>query len=177
MTELGSVQLLAIAFGHDTDYEGRLLTELECLEADGFVRVLDLLFLGWDAAAGEAQALNYQRDHVGRLLVALGGFALDGGAGPVLVGSPAGGEPFGEARERLQEMVRRSRPDEAVALVLLEHVWARELKQAMREGGAVPLMEALLSEADLADIAGELEEAASLLDEQRDEGRVLLTPS
>jgi hypothetical protein len=45
MTEIGPVQLLAIGFGPEANFEGRIMAELARLEGVGTIRILDLLFV------------------------------------------------------------------------------------------------------------------------------------
>jgi hypothetical protein len=174
MTEVGPVQLMAIAFGPDADYQGRVLGELESLEGRGLIRVLDLLFLAYDAQSGEMRALNYQGDDLGGLVGALLGFAFDGtGPAPVLV--RAGGEnpSVGITRHDLEDLVAKAHPDEAIAVLLLEHLWARDFKRALADAGGIPLGEGFLSEDALEQIAAELEETVKVLDDlEREEASV-----
>jgi hypothetical protein len=59
MSEIGPVQLLAIGFGPDANFEGRILAELAELEKEGTVRVLDLLFVAKEEG-GDLIALEHQ---------------------------------------------------------------------------------------------------------------------
>jgi hypothetical protein len=49
--------------------------------------------------------------------------------------------------------------------VLIEHVWARELKRAIRETGGFPLGEGFLTPEVLAEVAADLVAMAELIDE------------
>lgn len=173
MTDMGPVQLLALGFGPEARYEGQLLDELERLEGQGTVRVLDLLFLGQDDETDEIVALDYQGDGLGALVGALLAFEFVGVGPPVeTVTAPAGAGSIGITRDRLEAIVHDTPPDVALALVLIEHVWARDLEAAMREAGAVPLAEGFLSQETLATIAVELEAASQIMDELAREQKV-----
>jgi hypothetical protein len=166
MTDIGPVQLLALGFGPDARYEGQLIDELERLEGKGLVRVLDLLFLGQDLETDEIVALDYQGDDLGALVGALLAFEFVGAGPPVeTVAAPVGEATVGITRDRLEAMIAATPPDVAIALVLIEHVWARDLKGAMRAAGAVPLAEGFLSPETLAGIAVELEITSQIIDE------------
>ena len=67
MTEkIGPVQLVAIGFPPDAEFEGRIMDELERLESHETIRILDLLFVGKDAETGDLLALDYQGEESGR---------------------------------------------------------------------------------------------------------------
>jgi Ni,Fe-hydrogenase III large subunit len=59
MTEkIGPVQLVAIGFPQEAEFEGRITAELERLESHETIRVLDLLFVSKDAETGDLLALD-----------------------------------------------------------------------------------------------------------------------
>ena len=67
MTEkIGPVQLVAIGFPPEAEFEGRIMAELERLERHETIRILDLLFVGKDAETGDLLALDYQGEESGR---------------------------------------------------------------------------------------------------------------
>src|ERR671911_688748 len=79
MTEkIGPVQLVAIGFPPDAQFEGRIVDELERLESHETIRILDLLFVGKDAETGDLLALDYQGEEMGAIRDA-GGFPLGEG--------------------------------------------------------------------------------------------------
>jgi hypothetical protein len=70
-------------------------------------------------------------------------------------------------------MIREAPPDCAIGIVLIEHLWARDLKRSIREAGGVPLAEGFLSEQAIAEITQELEEMVRNLDQiEREESAV-----
>src|SRR5947207_7474493 len=106
MTDIGPIQLLAIGFGPEAEYEGQVLAELERLEGNDHIRVLDLLFVGQDVEAGELVALNYEGDERGGLVGALLGFAFQ--AEPrrsVVVDAAPGKEAIGLTRKHLRDLI------------------------------------------------------------------------
>src|SRR4029450_7808589 len=79
MTEkIGPVQLVAIGFPPDAEFEGRIMDELERLESHETIRILDLLFVGKDAETGDLLALDYQGEELGAIVGALLGFEFEG---------------------------------------------------------------------------------------------------
>jgi hypothetical protein len=166
MTEIGPVQLLAIGFASDAEYKGDILAELERLNGKNLIRVLDLLFVGVDAETEELVAFDYQGDALGGLVGALLGFNFEGVATEsVAVKAAPGRESVGLSRAHLEELIRKAPPEVAIGLLLIEHVWARDLKRAIRDAGGVPLAEGFLSAEALAEIGVELEAMVHILDE------------
>src|SRR3712207_9145880 len=83
MTEkIGPVQLVVIGFPPEADFEGRIMDELERLEAHETVRILDLLFVGKDAETGDLLALDYQGEELGAIVGALLGFEFEDDGAP-----------------------------------------------------------------------------------------------
>ena len=77
MTEkIGPVQLVAIGFPLEAEFEGRIMAELERLERHETIRILDLLFVGKDAETGDLLALDYQGEELGAIVGALLGLRV-----------------------------------------------------------------------------------------------------
>ncbi len=105
MSEIGPVQLVAIGFGPDAAFEGRIMEEVAKLEEERTVRILDLLFLLHDAESEELVVLDHQGEDLGAIL---------GGVARVRVRGVEVSEPVGRrgaARVRaLARADRRSGP-------------------------------------------------------------------
>ena len=71
MTEIGPVQMIAVAFGADAQLEGRIIDELAKLESERTIRILDLLFVHKDAETGDLLALDHQGESLGAIVGAL----------------------------------------------------------------------------------------------------------
>jgi uncharacterized membrane protein len=155
MTELGPVQLIAAGFGADAQYEGRVAAELEKLEASGVLRVLDVLFVRKEPDTGELQALNVRGADVGGAVRALLG--LGNGAG-----APQGAAESstrGVSRQEIEDVGDDLAPGEAAGLILVEHVWARDLEAAIRDTGGTILQQSLLGPDALQAVAEQMEGA------------------
>lgn len=164
-TAIGPVQLIAIGFGPDARFEGRVLRELERLEETATIRLLDLLFVARDAEGGDLVALGYQGESLGGIVGALLGFDFEGDEAPAGTGeAPRDGQPFGLGREEVLALAGALAPGQAAAFMLFEHVWARELKRAIRDAGGVPLGEGFLTPELIEAVAPELVAMATELD-------------
>jgi hypothetical protein len=156
MSTLGPVQLLTIEFGPDAAFEGRMLEELGVLESKGQIRVLDVLFLQKEID-GDTLALNYESQGMGETVESLLGLTpriadATGGAPEYGPGTKA----FGFTPNDLRAMTEELLPGTAAAFVLLEHLWAKPLREAIREAGGLPVAEGFLTPQALAPVAAEL---------------------
>jgi Protein of unknown function (DUF1269) len=152
MTELGPVQLIAAGFGAEARYEGRIAGELERIEASGSLRVLDVLFVRKDAESGELQALNAQGAELGGIVRSLLGLGNgDGGPAP-----PASSTGRGVTRQEIEDVGAELGPGEAAGILLIEHVWARGLEEAIRETGGTILQQSLLDPQTAQEVAAQV---------------------
>jgi hypothetical protein len=132
MSEIGPVQLLNIGFPPGANFEGRIADELAKLEKDRTIRVLDLLFVARDTHSDELVVLEHQEQNMGSVVGAILGLELDGES------SDAEEHSFGFTQAEIEEMGRGLPPGGSAGLLLIEHVWARELKRAIRDAGGTP---------------------------------------
>jgi uncharacterized membrane protein len=167
MTEkIGPVQLVTIGFPPDAEFEGRIMDELERLESHKTIRILDLLFVGKDAETGDLLALDYQGEELGAIVGALLGFEfeedgeLEGGST-----EEAEGHAFGLSRSEIHDIAASLRPGSSAGFLLVEHVWARDLKGAIRDAGGFPLGEGFLTPEALAAVGTELVAMSEALEE------------
>jgi uncharacterized membrane protein len=167
MTEkIGPVQLVAIGFPPEADFEGRIIDELERLESHETIRILDLLFVGKDAETGDLLALDYQGEDLGAIVGALLGFEFqDDGVQPNGSSEGAGGHAFGLSKSEIHEVAASLDPGSSAGFVLIEHVWARDLKSAIRDAGGFPLGEGFLTPEALAEVAIELVAMSEAIEE------------
>jgi len=165
MAEIGPVQLIAISFPPEANFEGRIMAELAKLEGSGTIRILDLLFVSKDAESGDLLALDYQGEDLGAIVGALLGFEFDEGAQPPVPATGDGGHSFGLSREEIEATGASLEPGQSAGFLLVEHVWARDLKRAIRDAGGVPVAEGFLTPEVVAAVGAELAAMAEALDE------------
>jgi uncharacterized membrane protein len=160
---IGPVQLLAVGFDPDARFEGRIMDELANLERHETIRILDLLFVGKDAETGDLLALDYQGEELGAIVGALLGFDFE----DEQLSEPSGieGHTFGLSQSEIQEIAASLHPGSSAGFLLIEHVWARNLKDAIRDAGGFPLGEGFLTPETLAAVATELVAMSEALEE------------
>jgi uncharacterized membrane protein len=138
MSDIGPVQLLSIGFDAGADFQGRIIDELARLESERTVRVLDVLFIARDPDSDETVTLEHPNAaDLGGVVGELLGMELDASAG--------GEHSFGFTQDDIKQMAAGLGPGEAAGLVLIEHVWARDLKRAFRDAGGRMLGEGFLT--------------------------------
>ena len=124
-------QLLVYSFGPGAAFEGQLVGALERLESGGTLRILDTLFLQKDAETGELSAVGVRGGATGRIVAPLLGFRLDPAerrrATAKLLRNGTTGIP-GPVVEQLGGTLE---PGAAIAAVLVEHVWAAAVEDAV----------------------------------------------
>jgi len=165
MTEkIGPVQLLAVGFPPDAEFEGRIMAEIERLESLETIRVLDLLFVAKDAETGDLLALDYQGEDLGAIVGALLGFEFDGEQ-PNGTTEGIQGHAFGLSQSEIHDVAASLDPGSSAGFVLIEHVWARDLKDAIRDAGGSALGEGFLTPEALAEVAVELVAISEAIEE------------
>jgi uncharacterized membrane protein len=127
LTEIGPVQLLNIGFDPGANFEGRIADELAKLQSERTIRVLDLLFIGRDTDSDEIVVLEHQEESMGAIVGALLGLQIEG--------EEESEHAFGFTQAEIEQMGAGLEPGGAAGLMLIEHVWARDLKQAVRDAG------------------------------------------
>jgi uncharacterized membrane protein len=160
---IGPVQLLAVGFDPDARFEGRIMEELEILERHETIRILDLLFVGKDAETGDLLALDYQGEELGAIVGALLGFDFEGEQPAEL--SEVEGHALGLSQKEIQGIAASLHPGDSAGFLLIEHVWARDLKRAIRDAGGFPLGEGFLTPEALAEVATELVAMSGAIEE------------
>lgn len=134
-------QLLVYRFAPGVKFEGQLIGALERAESGGAVRVIDALLLAREAETGELIAAALEGG-TGGVLSQLLDFRLNSDARRAATDRALAGEQA----EIVQLLERTVEPGGAVAAVLVEHVWAATLGDAVgRLGGteaAIALVEA-----------------------------------
>ena len=147
MEEIGPVQLISIGFDRDANFEGKVIEELAKLESERTIRTLDVLFIARDTDSDDIVVLEHpDAADLGGIVGALLGFEFDGEA----ASAEAGGKQedhhaFGFSQDDIQQMAAGLAPGESAGILLIEHVWARDLRKAFRGAGGRIIGEGFLT--------------------------------
>jgi hypothetical protein len=153
------VQLLNIGFEPGANFEGRIADELARLESDRTIRVLDLLFIGRDTDSNEIVVLEHQEESMGAIVGALLGLQLDG--------EQEQEHSFGFSEAEIEQMGAGLDPGGAAGLMLIEHVWARDLKRAVRDAGGRMLSQDFLTPETVAAAEPELAAMSAAIEQKQ----------
>jgi hypothetical protein len=131
-------QLFVYSFGPGAEFEGRLVGALERLESGGALRVLDTLFLQRDGETGELSAIGARGDGAGRIVAPLLNFRLAQAERRRATERALRDGTTGMPGAAVEQLGSTLDPGCAIAAVLVEHVWAEALEDAVsRTGGTL----------------------------------------
>jgi hypothetical protein len=159
VTEIGPVQLVSLGFEPGANFEGRIADELSKLASDRTIRILDLLFVARDTESDEIVVLEHQEENMGAIVGALLGVRLDG--------QEEQEHSFGFSQAEIEQMGADLEPGGSAGLLLVEHVWARDLKRAVRDAGGRMLGESFLTPELVASVEPELAAMSAAIEEQQ----------
>jgi hypothetical protein len=151
---LGSVrQLLVYGFAPGASFEGGLVGALERLESGGTLRVVDALFVSSDAETGEVAAIDLQGRSASAALGRMLSFRLDERARRKATDRAL-------AADAVRDLAATLERGAAIAAVLVEHVWAGALEDAVARTGGTGLLDRMVDAEALADVRADLVAAA-----------------
>jgi len=158
----GPLQVIAVSFSPGSDFQARVLAEVDRLQGRGVLRLLDVIFVAKNEDGTiEPVVVGGEDDDLGALLSSI--LPLGGGG---LVEPTGDAGSSGSAMADVWALAESLLPGTALALLLVEHGWAQALFDAVAESGGALLGEGFLTaEAGLvvgAEVAA-LEEAAEVI--------------
>ena len=135
------LQLIALTFRLGADAESRLLAEVDRIKGRGVLRVLDMVLVA-KGRDGTVEALEVgDGEDFGSLLAGIAPFGAENG-GRQAAGDGAAGEPAGSGVDALVNSVE---PGNAVAFLLVEHLWASPLADAVSAAGGALISDDFLT--------------------------------
>ena len=146
MESLGPIQMLCLAFDGNR-FKGEILPELDRLKRERIVRIIDLLVVRKDSEGSvmvmTASDLDWEEaTSFGSYVGALAGYRAAGPEG-VERGAMEGAAELADGHlfnENDTFRVTESLPNNmSAALVLIEHVWAKTLRDAVERAGGSEL--------------------------------------
>ncbi len=176
MTEVmyGPMQMLVIAF-ENPEFHGQIRRELNAVMEKGMIRLIDLLFIWKDSdgniASMEATQLNEEEKmRFGAVVGGLIGFGARGEEGAI-TGMEEGAleaaqDNYGITKEDIMEITEAIPEDTAAAVLIIEHLWAKELKQALRDAGGVLISQGMITPELLILVGEELAEAVRIAEKK-----------
>ncbi len=168
---IGPIQLIAFGF-EDFEPTGKILPALKAATASGAIRLIDLQFVGKDAKGNitsmEMSGLSPDEQiEFGAVIGGLLGAGLGGEEGAevgALEGALAAAEhSYGLTAADVQDIANDLMHGDAAALLMIEHTWAIDFRDAVREAGGMMLGQGFLTPGTLILIGAELQAQAAAL--------------
>ncbi|QYZ78157.1 DUF1269 domain-containing protein [Methanofollis formosanus] len=178
----GPVQLFVIGF-KDPDFHGEILEQLRKVREEGLLRLIDLQFV-WkdeDGNISSFEATDLTDEEAARFGAVIGGLIGYGAAGRE--GARAGAEAgamavserdLGLTEDDLEDISLSIPSNSAAAIMLVEHRWALELRDAIKSAGGVVLTQGMLTPEVLISVGAELAEAVEAAEEEEKKMKVPL---
>lgn len=161
----GPIQVFVIGFDNFQP-TGRIADELRAVRKRGLIRVVDLLFVRKDADGNVTSSMHMtdlseqERQNLGAIAGSLIGLQTDGIEG-AMAGADLGALAVAERdagmnADQLRDLADAIPPDSAGAILIVEHHWAADLRNAIRGAGGRTLMQAMISPEALVMVGAEL---------------------
>jgi DNA-binding CsgD family transcriptional regulator len=136
----GPLQVIAVSFSPGSDFQGRVLAEVDRLQGRGVLRLLDVMFVAKNEEGMIEPVVVAGDDDVGALLSGI----LPLGGGGLL--EPTGNVgSTGVALADAWALAESLLPGTALAVLLVEHGWAQALFDAVAESGGALVGEGFLT--------------------------------
>ena len=173
----GPMQLLVIGF-ENPNFQGQIRRELESVMEKGIIRLIDLLFVWKDkdgnlTSLGVTQLDENERRRLGAVVGGLIGFGAGGEEGArigIKEGAQAAAQGnYGITEEDIREIAEAIPEGTAAGILIIEHLWAKNLKQALRDAGGILVSQGMLTPELLAMVGEELKEAVRAAEENKSE--------
>ncbi len=140
VSTIGPMQLIAVGFAPGVGFVGTIIQEIDRLQGHGVLRLVDLVVLTMDDD-GSLTRVEIADEDFGDLLIAdaqldpADVFAMFEGRGVHVLQS-----------ERAQALAQSLVPGSGLALILVEHRWARSLFDSIADLGGVVFSEGFIGE-------------------------------
>jgi hypothetical protein len=159
--EFPPVQLLMYEFTPDARFEGQLGGAVERIESGGTVQVLEAVFIQREADSGELAVIGVRGDGAGSLIAPVLEFRLDPAARRRASARALATGTSGLSGETLRRLGSGLAPGGAIAALLIRHVWAEALSDAVaRSGGTLLLSDHVQHTGELSELVPTLLDAA-----------------
>jgi uncharacterized membrane protein len=161
---IGPVHLVVMGFDQPK-FEGKIIDELIKVREKGIIRVIDLLGVYKDADGNlvAVELSDFSLADKMELGAVIGGLIGLGAAGQVgaEVGAMEGAlamaeNDYGITADEIEEIAANIPRDSAVLMMLFEHTWAINLRNAMLDAGGVPIAQGLMNPLALVGLGAEI---------------------
>jgi uncharacterized membrane protein len=156
LEEIGPVQILTVAFDGN-HFKGEILPELERLKKVGLIRIIDLLFVRKDSMGAVATLTATDLDweeaaDFGAMVGSLVGWGIAGAEGAEigwLAGAADSADGHALDEDDRFALVESIPNNSSAGIALIEHVWAKPLRAAIRRANGIEVANDWLRMEDL----------------------------
>jgi uncharacterized membrane protein len=169
MLKIGPIQVMIFGFDKTDQFRGEVLDELAELRGRGLIRLVDLFVAAKDKS-GEVVAVELNDltkkesvqfgKVVGKLLGKRKVTAGEAAADVIESTLAAAADTVGLDYRGIGQVVKDMKPGKAFGILMIEHVWAIPLRDAIRRAGGVPLAQGFLTPEAVLMVGSELEAIA-----------------
>jgi uncharacterized membrane protein len=169
MQKFGPIQVMVFGFDKTDQFRGEILNELAELRGRGLIRLVDLFVAAKDKS-GEVVAVELNDltkkesvqfgKVVGKLLGKRKVTAGEAAADVIESTLAAAADTVGLDYRGIGQVIKDMKPGKAFGVLMVEHVWAIPLRDAIRRAGGVPLAQGFLTPEALLIVGSELEAIA-----------------
>ncbi|NLX49581.1 MAG: DUF1269 domain-containing protein [Methanospirillum sp.] len=176
MADFGPISLVAVGFLEPEKLKGALLEELFTLSEAGIIRVIGLLGIVKDPNGTIGSVQMTQLPDADRVKLAAGVGALIGFGATGEQGAHAGAEmgaqiaaqkEYGLSQDQIREIAEGIPRGTAAGFVLLEHLYAKRLKDLAQQQHGVLLANAFINPQALVGLGAALAEGAMVAEQAR----------
>ena len=174
MDEFGPISLIAVGFPDITKLKGELIKELLHLSKTGIIRVVGFMAIAKEQTGKvTAEQLTDLSDEE-RIKLAAGIGALIGFGEAGEEGAQKGWEAgakqaaakeFGLTQDQIRQIAENMPKGTATGIVLIEHLWAKKLKETAIEQDGVVIANAFITPQTLVAIGQEIAEGAKIAEQ------------
>lgn len=166
--QIGPIQMIVVGFDNTEHFEGGIQAALDSLRGRGLIKVLDLLFVmkndyGEITTLSDSDLGDDDRVEYGAALRRMMGLE-DAGFGTSSDGDGDVGAPadrnYGLSQYDISEVAGQLPTNTAAAILLIEHVWATEFRNAVGAAGGHMLVQGFVTPDALMMVGAELQAMA-----------------
>jgi len=167
-SRVAPVQLIVIGFPPDAQFRGEIIRTLSDLRGRGVIRLIDALFVRKDADGNvvgqmrDSDLTLHEREVLGAVAGGLLGLMAGGDQESEALGATlaaqaiAVDDAFGLGIGDLQNIKDQLPAGNSALVLLIEHLWARELKGAVCGAGGITIVQGFLTPEALLMVGAEL---------------------
>ncbi len=170
MVMYGPMQLMVVGFPGN-EFSGEIVPALDDARSKGLIRLIDYIFVSKDEEGNllEIEGTDLGKAEVEKLGAIVGdlcGLGAEEEEDEEEADSESGGEieiemTYGLSEEDIDEIVDSLPNDSSALIAIIEHLWAKDLKQAVIDSNGIVLIQGMLAPEIVVGICEELPASAS----------------